>query len=864
MNTLSEETPRVKSSGSAGGKNRRISIGIKTSGKSSGEEVNSVPNYLRASTGSCHDIRKYGKHHEHVKSAIPIKFKRTTVVDKEKVAKTVVPVEKKKTTTVKPSPVTVNRDVSAGLNSGTKKKQIKTVNKAEATPKRGPAKKRIPKDTLTDSRSQKASFSRAESLKAIKSKSAKQVAPLKDQNRMQKSVPKQTSSDKVQTQALQVGEAESEVYIESIKFDFLYSSMELKDPPACDSSLVQIEALDGFETEHEVTLETMEFDFILPSMELINPPVCNESEPFSCNDIGEEESFITYTVSERSELIPDEEPLEESLIAPLVVESSHASSDKEESLIAPPVSECTEDEGVLEDESEYTDDHNEEVEVSEDNAKSSDKEKEVSAAQNDEMDTPSEETPRVKSAILPSMELVNPSVCNEFEPFSWYDIGEEESFIWYTVNERSELIPDEELPENSTIMPTVIESSHASSDKEESLIAPPVSECTEDEGVLEDESEYTDDHNEEVEVSEDNEKEVAAAQNDEMDTPSEDVSDETPRVNSAVLPSIELVNPPVCNESEPFSWDDIGEEESFITYTVNERSELIPHEEPLENEGVLEDESEYTDDHNEEVEVSEDNEKEVAAAQNDEMDTPSEDVSDETPRVNSAVLPSIELVNPPVCNESEPFSWDDIGEEESFITYTVNERSELIPDKEPLEESLIAPLVVESSHASSDKEESLIAPPVSECTEDEGVLEDESEYTDDHNEEVEVSEDNEKEVAAAQNDEMDTPSEDVSDETPRVNSAVLPSIELVNPPVCNESEPFSWDDIGEEESFITRVVIAPLCSEMHEDEGVLEDESEYTDDHNEEVEVSEDNEKEVAAAQNDEMDTPSEDVSDEP
>ncbi|GKB27174.1 putative calmodulin-binding domain containing protein [Tanacetum coccineum] len=60
-----------------------------------------VPNYLIASTGSCrHDFCKYGKHHEHVKSAIPRKFKQTTVVDKEKVAKTVVPVEKKKTTTV--------------------------------------------------------------------------------------------------------------------------------------------------------------------------------------------------------------------------------------------------------------------------------------------------------------------------------------------------------------------------------------------------------------------------------------------------------------------------------------------------------------------------------------------------------------------------------------------------------------------------------------------------------------------------------------------------------------------------------------------------------------------------------------------
>ncbi|GKG16432.1 hypothetical protein Tco_0358755, partial [Tanacetum coccineum] len=84
--------------------------------------------------------------HEHVKSSIPVKFKRTTVVDKEKVAKIVVPVEKKKTTTVKPSPMTV----SAGSNARIKKKEIKTVKKAETIPKTGPAKKLIPKATLTD------------------------------------------------------------------------------------------------------------------------------------------------------------------------------------------------------------------------------------------------------------------------------------------------------------------------------------------------------------------------------------------------------------------------------------------------------------------------------------------------------------------------------------------------------------------------------------------------------------------------------------------------------------------------------------------------------------------------------------------
>nr|GFD29351.1 hypothetical protein [Tanacetum cinerariifolium] len=94
MNTPSEETPRVKPSGSAGSKNRQISIGIKTSGKSSGEEVNSVPNYLRASTGSCHDISR--------------------------------------------------------SNAGVKKKEIKIVKKAEATRKTCPAKKLIPKATLTD------------------------------------------------------------------------------------------------------------------------------------------------------------------------------------------------------------------------------------------------------------------------------------------------------------------------------------------------------------------------------------------------------------------------------------------------------------------------------------------------------------------------------------------------------------------------------------------------------------------------------------------------------------------------------------------------------------------------------------------
>ncbi|GJT56822.1 ribonuclease H-like domain-containing protein [Tanacetum coccineum] len=468
MNTLSEETPRVKSSGSAGGKNRRISIGIKTSGKSSGEEVNSVPNYLRASTSSNHDIRE--------REAF---YLFTRILRDNKV-------------------LWMNEIKEQGL----------------------------PYDIVIEANDKSRRY-----IERMK------VVPLKDQNRMQKSEPKQTSSDKIQTQALQDGEAESEVYIESIKFDFLYSSMELKDPPACDSSLVQIEALDGFETEPEVTLETMEFDFILPSMELINPPVCNESEPFSCNDIGEEESLITYTVNERSELIPDEELPENSTIMPTVIESSHASSDKEVSkvlLIALPVSQSTQDEGVLEDESEN--------------------EKEVAAAQNDEMIT----TAGGRGKVLDIQSENNDSKNGRKSVVLKHRQGEQEkkdahgllnNIIEETASKLAEsrkskvkaLVGAFEtvislsktanpLPRNeeSSIAPLVVDSSHASSDKEESLIAPPVSESTQDEGVLEDESEYTDDHNEEVEVSEDesessdNEKEVAAAQNDEMDTPSEE------------------------------------------------------------------------------------------------------------------------------------------------------------------------------------------------------------------------------------------------------------------------------------------------------------------------------------------------------
>ncbi|KAI3784887.1 hypothetical protein L1987_43995 [Smallanthus sonchifolius] len=361
MNSASEEAQetgnrRRKSIGSGGGSNlaggqtRRYSIGVTGSRKSIGEEGNTVPNYLRASTGSCHDLCKFGKKHEHMKSAVPVKFKRTTVVDNDKLLKTVVPLEKKNTklatqtpaepvkvakkdvllafkkpqvykqssstigktiknelktsqratSLVKSSPVAVKREVREGSNGGIEKKEIKTVKKTGVTPKTVTVKKVVAKVTTNESHSPKASFSRAVSLKGIKSRGVNQVSPLKDQNRMQKS-----------------------------------------------------------EAVSEVNPETMGFDFTPPSMELVNPPVCDNTDSFSDKNVVEEESLIVHPVYESSHLFSDKEVLEELLI----VESSQSCSDKEileeEALIAPPVSESSEsfyDDEVLENESGYTDD----------------------------------------------------------------------------------------------------------------------------------------------------------------------------------------------------------------------------------------------------------------------------------------------------------------------------------------------------------------------------------------------------------------------------------------------------------------------------------------------------------------------------
>ncbi|XP_076931204.1 uncharacterized protein LOC143596266 [Bidens hawaiensis] len=371
----------------AGRKTRRHSIGITTSQKSSREEGNTVPNYLRASTGSCHDFCKFGNKHEHSKSTIPIKFKTTTTVEKDKVVpKTVVPLEKKKPSTkieiqarVEPVKVSkkdvlfissskkpqVNKPSLSSTNGKTTKNEVKTVGeikkkdiKTVKTINTGTIKKVVAKVTPNGSQSTKASLNRAASLKAEKPRVVKKVTPLKDQkiqNRMQKTKPKETIADK--------NVVEKEVKPETMEFDFTQSSTGLINPPVCNSS-------DSFSdknvVEEEVKPETMEFDFMQLSTKLVNTPVCNSSDSSSDKNVADELPII-HPVHESSELFSDKEVLEDLAVA----ESSKSCSDKEvleeEALIAPPVSESSEsfyDDEVLENESDYTDD--EEAEVSED------------------------------------------------------------------------------------------------------------------------------------------------------------------------------------------------------------------------------------------------------------------------------------------------------------------------------------------------------------------------------------------------------------------------------------------------------------------------------------------------------------------
>ncbi|XP_076950512.1 uncharacterized protein LOC143623504 isoform X2 [Bidens hawaiensis] len=329
---------------SAGGKTRRYSIGIPSSRKSIGEEGNVVPNYLRASTGSCHDFCKFGNKHEHSKSAVPVKFKTTAAANKDRVTKTAVALEKKKTTLKPPTNSaesikviekvvslpskkpqvskhnsTINGKATKnelkplqhsvktspeGSNSG-----IRTVKKTGVAPKTVGVNKLASKPTLNESQSPKASFNKAASLNMVKHRGVKRAPLLKDQNLMQETDSKLTIDDSIQT------------------------------------------------VEPEVKPETMEFDFIQSSMEPINDPICNISESSSGKNVAEEVSMISHQVYQSSE--SDKELIEGSLTAPTVVESSQSCSDKEE--LEEESSESFYDDEVLEGESEYTDD--EEVEV---------------------------------------------------------------------------------------------------------------------------------------------------------------------------------------------------------------------------------------------------------------------------------------------------------------------------------------------------------------------------------------------------------------------------------------------------------------------------------------------------------------------
>ncbi|XP_076950511.1 uncharacterized protein LOC143623504 isoform X1 [Bidens hawaiensis] len=366
---------------SAGGKTRRYSIGIPSSRKSIGEEGNVVPNYLRASTGSCHDFCKFGNKHEHSKSAVPVKFKTTAAANKDRVTKTAVALEKKKTTLKPPTNSaesikviekvvslpskkpqvskhnsTINGKATKnelkplqhsvktspeGSNSG-----IRTVKKTGVAPKTVGVNKLASKPTLNESQSPKASFNKAASLNMVKHRGVKRAPLLKDQNLMQETDSKLTIDDSIQT-------VEPEVKHRGVKHESLLKDQHLKHETdskrAIDDSIQTVEP--------EVKPETMEFDFIQSSMEPINDPICNISESSSGKNVAEEVSMISHQVYQSSE--SDKELIEGSLTAPTVVESSQSCSDKEE--LEEESSESFYDDEVLEGESEYTDD--EEVEV---------------------------------------------------------------------------------------------------------------------------------------------------------------------------------------------------------------------------------------------------------------------------------------------------------------------------------------------------------------------------------------------------------------------------------------------------------------------------------------------------------------------
>ncbi|XP_071731024.1 uncharacterized protein [Rutidosis leptorrhynchoides] len=415
-----------------GPKTRRYTIGVvTTTPKTNG---NLIPNYLRASTGSCHDFCKYGHKNEQSKSPIPVKFKRTKAVDTYKVIKFVVPVETKKTTPVvkvKPfaepsevnkndisvavkkaevskrsastnvkatrsdsktvqrstslvrsSRVTASSDGSGGSNGGIKKKDLTAVKKTLVTPKTAAIKK-----VLNESSPTKPVFGRGASSKAIKHKSSKQVDPLNDETRLLKADFKQTISDKVQTENLNAVEPESEIKPDAVEFDLTHPDIDLTHLDN-DFIVAASESFSGTyvvdkeltEAESKYKPETDEFDLTHPDIDFIH----SAAESFSGKNVVEEELVIGKPVNESADV--DEELLEVSSAATCAVESSRSCSDKDllEEEFAHAVSESSEsfydEEVIIEYDSEYTDD--EEVEVFESEISNNDKMETIVGSQN--------------------------------------------------------------------------------------------------------------------------------------------------------------------------------------------------------------------------------------------------------------------------------------------------------------------------------------------------------------------------------------------------------------------------------------------------------------------------------------------------
>ncbi|KAL8231482.1 hypothetical protein R6Q57_001260 [Mikania cordata] len=402
MNNSSEYTPengypRRKSISSTAGSNlsgekaRRYSIGVTNSQKSIGEEGKIVPNYLRASTGSCHDFCKFGKKHELSKSAIPVKFKRTTIVNKDKRPNTVVSLEEKNTK-IKPSikpetrmlaePVKVTKNDALlpsnklqaykhnSLTNGTitTKSELKTFQRSASLVKSSPVVVEPPDRkhwVLPYSLIREGPNGRIEKKDT---KTVKKTGITPKMGTVKKVVEK-VSPNESQSLKGSFGRAAS---LKVTKSRGIKQVLPLKDQNRMQKEHtidenVQTISLHGVEAETEIKPEIMKFDFIQPSLELINPPVCNSHDPFSDKNIVVVESPIIHPVNESSELFSDKDVVEELYIVESLQLQSCSDREilKEEALITPSVSKSSEslyDDEVLDNESDYTD--NEEAEAS--------------------------------------------------------------------------------------------------------------------------------------------------------------------------------------------------------------------------------------------------------------------------------------------------------------------------------------------------------------------------------------------------------------------------------------------------------------------------------------------------------------------